>query len=29
MRFGAQGRDEIRRLSVLEALDLLREAALA
>jgi nicotinamide-nucleotide amidase len=28
-RFGAQGRDEIRRLSVLEALDLLREAALA
>jgi nicotinamide-nucleotide amidase len=27
-RFGAQGRDEIRRLSVLEALDLLREAAL-
>ena len=29
MRFGAKGRDEIRRLSVLEALDLLREAALA
>lgn len=28
-RFGAQGRDEIRRLSVLEALDLLREVALA
>ena len=28
-RFGAQGRDEIRRLSVLEALDMLREAALA
>ena len=28
-RFGAVGRDEVRRLSVLEALDLLREAALA
>ena len=28
-RFGALGRDEIRRLSVLEALDLLRECALA
>ncbi|BCB19860.1 nicotinamide-nucleotide amidohydrolase family protein [Bosea sp. ANAM02] len=28
-RFGAQSRDEIRRLSVLEALDLLREAVLA
>jgi nicotinamide-nucleotide amidase len=28
-RFGAQGRDEIRRLSVLEALDLLREASLS
>ena len=28
-RFNAIGRDEIRRLSVLEALDLLREAALA
>lgn len=28
-RFGALGRDEVRRLSVLEALDLLREAALA
>lgn len=28
-RFGPQSRDEIRRLSVLEALDLLREAALA
>lgn len=28
-RFGVKGRDEIRRLSVLEALDLLREAALA
>lgn len=27
-RFGALGRDEIRRLSVLEALDLLREASL-
>ncbi len=27
-RFGAQSRDEIRRLSVLEALDLLRQAAL-
>ena len=27
-RFGALGRDEIRRLSVLEALDLLRETAL-
>lgn len=27
-RFGPLGRDEIRRLSVLEALDLLREAAL-
>jgi len=27
-RFGPQSRDEIRRLSVLEALDLLREAAL-
>ena len=25
-RFGAQSRDEIRRLSVIEALDLLREA---
>ncbi|WP_332695701.1 CinA family protein [Bosea sp. (in: a-proteobacteria)] len=28
-RFGALGRDEIRRLSVLEALDLLREASLS
>ena len=28
-RFGEQSRDEIRRLSVLEALDLLREAVLA
>jgi len=28
-RYGDKGRDEIRRLSVLEALDLLREAALA
>lgn len=28
-RFNAVGRDEVRRLSVLEALDLLREAALA
>lgn len=28
-RFGAVGRDEVRRLSVLEALDLLREASLA
>jgi nicotinamide-nucleotide amidase len=28
-RFGEQSRDEIRRLSILEALDLLRETALA